>query len=78
MSVYESLREILASTLKTDVANIDKASSVKTLPAWDSLAHVNLMVALEDSFDIELEPEDFPKLTSVAAICEHLERLGVS
>ena len=39
---------------------------------------MNLMVALEDSFDIELEPEDFPKLTSVAAICEHLERLGVS
>jgi acyl carrier protein len=34
------------------------------------------MVALEDTFDIRLEPEDFPKLTSIKAILAHLRAAG--
>lgn len=78
MSVLEQLREAIATTLNVDPSEVTEASSDKTLPAWDSLAHVNLMVALEDTFDIQLEPEDFPKLNSVQGILAHLAALGIA
>jgi len=37
------------------------------------MAQVNLMIALEQSFDIELEVEDFMKLNSVQAIVNYLD-----
>jgi acyl carrier protein len=77
MSILEQIREAIATTLDIDPAEVTATSSDKTLPAWDSLAHVNLMVALEDTFDIQLEPEDFPKLNSVPGIVEHLASLGI-
>lgn len=30
----------------------------KDTPAWDSVGHVNLMNAIEESFDISLDPDD--------------------
>lgn len=77
MNTPEQLRELIAITLKIDPAIVTETSGAKTIPAWDSLAHVNLMVALEQTFDIELEPEDFPRLTSVPAILSHLACLGI-
>lgn len=49
----------------------------KDLPKWDSLAHINLMVALESSFDVTLEVEDFAALISVPAILEYLRGRGI-
>ncbi len=77
MSAFEQLQEAIADTLNIDANTINESSSADTLPAWDSLGHVNLMVALEDTFDVELEVEDFPKLTSVAAILAYLNEQDI-
>ncbi len=37
---------------------------IKTSSEWDSLAHLNLILALEEEFGLEIEPEDFPRLHS--------------
>jgi acyl carrier protein len=41
------------------------------------MGQIHLMVALEDSFGIHLEVEDFARLTSVPAILDHLARQGI-
>jgi acyl carrier protein len=43
------------------------------VPEWDSVGHLNLMLALEASFDVQLEVQDMQNLTSVSAILEFLE-----
>ena len=35
-----------------------------TATQWDSLRHLNLILALEEEFGVEIAPEDFPKLHS--------------
>ena len=42
-------------------------------PEWDSVGHLNLMLALEASFDVRLDVQDLQTLTSVSAILEFLE-----
>ncbi len=52
------IEDILGS--ETPARDLD----VKTSSEWDSLAHLNLILAMEEEFGIEIEPEDFPKLHS--------------
>jgi acyl carrier protein len=76
MDLFEEIQYVIATTLKVSPVKITRETSDKDLAAWDSLAHVNLMMSLEQTFDLFLEVEDFPKLTSVPAILEYLREQG--
>ena len=78
MSIFEQLQEAIATTLKVSKDRITETTSNENLAAWDSLGQVNLMMALEQTFDIFLEVEDFQKLTSVSAIMKYLKDQGIN
>ena len=78
MDLFSKIQPLIAHTLKLPPDKITRETSDKDLAAWDSLAHVNLMMGLEQTFDLFLEVEDFPKLTSVEAILEYLKEHGVT
>jgi acyl carrier protein len=76
MDSFDTIRAIISTTLKVSPDKITRETSDKDLPSWDSLAHVNLMMSIEQTFDLFLEVEDFAKLTSVPAILEYLKEQG--
>jgi acyl carrier protein len=43
---------------------------------WDSVRHVELVVALEERFNCMFDPEEVPDLTSLARIEDILKRHG--
>lgn len=77
MSTLEKLQAVIADTLKVPVAKITLQTRDEDLAAWDSLGHVNLMMAVEQTFDVEMDVEDFPTLTSVQAITDYLKSQGI-
>jgi acyl carrier protein len=77
MTTFEQLRDILAQTLKIPPARITDTSKKADFPSWDSLGHVNLMMALEQTFGVFLEVEDFPKLVSVPDMLQYLKAQGI-
>lgn len=77
MSVLEQLRETIAQTLNVPPQAITANGTQENTPGWDSLGHVNLMMALEQTFDVQLEVEDFPVLNSVPAILAYLKAHGI-
>jgi acyl carrier protein len=76
MELFKKIQCTMATTLKLAPDKITRETSDKDLAAWDSLAHVNLMMSLEQTFDLFLEVEDFAKLTSVPAILKYLKEQG--
>lgn len=76
MALFTSVREVITSTLKVPAEMVSQETSADDLAAWDSLAHINLMIALEQAFDLKMEVEDFAALNSVRAIMAYLERQG--
>ena len=76
MELFGKIQNLIASTLKVAPDKVTRETSDKDLVAWDSLAHVNLMMSLEQTFDLFLEVEDFTQLTSVPAIVEYLREQG--
>jgi acyl carrier protein len=40
------------------------------IPEWDSVGHLNLMLALEEAFNVSFSVDEMPELVSVKAIVE--------
>ena len=78
MSLFARLQQTMATTLKVPVAKISPDTRDEDLPSWDSLGQVNLMMALEQTFDLYIEVEDFERLKSVPTILDYLARQGLS
>jgi len=73
MNTLEQVIETVADTLSLPLSSVNEASSADSIALWDSLAQVNLMIALEQVFDIQVEVEDFVGLTSVKTIAAFID-----
>jgi acyl carrier protein len=66
----DRVREIAADLFGVPLEDIGAESSQEEIEAWDSLAQLNLMLALEDEFTIRLAPGDIEKMSTVSAIAQ--------
>ncbi|HTA19684.1 MAG TPA: acyl carrier protein [Polyangia bacterium] len=67
-STLDMVKRIVADVLGTSVSRITADSSPETLENWDSVRHLNIVMALEERFGVELEPEDIEGMRSVMQI----------
>jgi acyl carrier protein len=73
----ERLYRTIATALDVPSQDIDEASSPDTIGSWDSLNHLNIVMAIEGEFGISLTAEDVVRMGSVGAICHILRESGV-
>jgi acyl carrier protein len=78
MSTFERLRNVIAATLKVAPSDIGETTRDQDLKQWDSLGHINLLMALEHEFGVYVEVEQFGELNSVPAILAHLKNQGIA
>jgi acyl carrier protein len=64
----DQARAILAEAVKLPAASLPDDASVQTLAAWDSIAHVHVILALERIAGRELSTEAIAGLNSLADI----------
>ncbi len=62
------LKQVMGSILKVDPGAIGPDSSNDTIAAWDSLKHMNLVLALEEEFGVSIPDEEAANITSYALI----------
>lgn len=64
----DSLTKLIASVLGIPSEEVNDELSFESIPEWDSLNHVNLMLALEADYGTEIDEDTMVELSSVAAI----------
>lgn len=69
--------QTLASILNTDPQTITLETSQSNTPGWDSLAHLRIILELEQNLGIRFRAQDIPEMTSVARIHQVLQQNGV-
>jgi acyl carrier protein len=74
----DKLLQILADTLGVDVATLNEETSMENTAAWDSVAHLNLVLSLEQSFGQRFSTDEFMQMQSVASIRRALAAHGAS
>lgn len=73
----DALKQVMATMLNVDAASINEDSSMDNVPNWDSLRHMNLVLALEEEFKVTIPDEDAGNITSYKLIKLVLNDLGV-
>ena len=73
--LQSKVREVMAGIFTIDPSEISTDTSIETLEKWDSLQHVNLMMAIEQKFGVKVNPEDAISMTSFTTLCKTLSSL---
>jgi len=69
----DKLKQVLANTFDIPVQQIDETTSVDTVKSWDSLKHLNLVLALEGEFDVTFTEEQTVEILSYPLVKAVLE-----
>lgn len=69
------LKQVMGSILNVDPASLNPDSSNDTIAVWDSLRHMDLVLALEEEFGVSIPDEEAANITSYALIKLVLEDL---
>ncbi len=62
------LNRVVSDVLGVPMDSITDESSPDNIEKWESLSHINLVMAIESEFDVALTPEDTMDILSVKLI----------
>ncbi len=57
-----------------EAASVNRDTTPLQFPAWTSMAHLELMLALERRFDIMFDADEIASLASIASLLAALDR----
>lgn len=77
MSNIKKYKLIFIENFNVDEDDLNDAFTYDSIPGWDSIAHVALVGAIEDSFDIMLDTEDILEFNSFKSGIAILEKYGI-
>ena len=66
--MLDKVRQIIADITHNNVSSVITKSSSQNLNGWDSVAQINIIVAIEEEFGITFDPEDIHTLDSIEKI----------
>ena len=74
----DRIKNIMSAVFEIPIQEINDESSSDTIISWDSLKHMNLVIALEEEFEMEFSESEIPAITNYRTIKEvilsnHLE-----
>lgn len=73
MSVEETVKKIVIKIVRKSEADFTPTSTFKDFDA-DSLDIVQILVAVEDAFDIEIQDEELQEITDMGGFIAYIER----
>ena len=67
-SVLAQVQEIFADIFNVPHDVLGPAASPDTIEQWDSLQHLNLVLAIEQHFNLDLAPEDIEQMRTLELV----------
>ena len=74
-STFERVQSVASDIFGIPVARITAESSPETIENWDSMQHLNLVLAIEEKFGVQLDPEDIEQMKNIGAVAALVEKL---
>ena len=70
---FDKVRGIAADILQVKAGALTAESSPETVASWDSVQHLNLTLALEESFGFQFLPEEMDEMKTIGQIAAIVE-----
>ncbi|MCM3338077.1 acyl carrier protein [Paenibacillus sp. MER TA 81-3] len=69
--------EIVSAVTGVDEAELNDASGRDSVMEWDSLAHINLITALEETYEVSFTIEEIQQIKTIGDVKTLLKQKGV-
>lgn len=73
----QKLKQIMSNIFGIEEEEITDDSSMDNIEKWDSLKHINLIIAIEEHFGISIDEDEMVEMTSFTEIKRILRDNGV-
>ena len=71
--MLERIKELVADNLGADVSTLTETTSFKEDLGADSLDLFEMVMALEEEYDIDIPTEDLEKITTIGDVVVYIE-----
>ena len=76
--MYERLLTVASSIIGVSRENIGENSSQENVEYWDSFAHMNLILALEEEFDVSFTDVEITQIEKIRDIIDLLKKKNIA
>jgi acyl carrier protein len=77
MSIQTSIRDrviqVISSVMNVPASQLTESSSPESVSQWESMKHINLVLAIEEEFDVRFDDQQISELQSVQSIISVVE-----
>lgn len=73
--MLEKIKEIIAESLGIDISTLTEETSFKEDLGADSLDLFEMVMALEEAFNVEIPSEDLESIKTIKDVKEYIEKL---
>ena len=73
----DRIKKVMCAVFGVNVADITDDTNPDTIENWDSLNHINLVLALEKEFNVKIEGEEVIEMITLENIIKVLEEKSV-
>jgi acyl carrier protein len=71
--ILERVSQIVGGTLDVEDLSLSPSMTAEDVPGWDSLAHVQIMVAIEQAFKIRFRTGEIAAIANVGDLVKRVE-----
>jgi len=72
-STFDEIRSIASDILGVPAESLSASSSPDSIESWDSVQHLNLVLALEEKFGLQLSPEEIEQMKNLGETAKLIE-----
>lgn len=75
--IKEQIKKIMTKVFEIEPSLVNDEISQKNTGQWDSLNHLNLIVEIEEEFDVSFSPEQIGSMTSLKKILDEIKKTNL-
>ena len=73
-NTHEQLEEVFKAVFNDDSITLEDGTTANDIPGWDSIAHINLMLSIEQSFGMQFSGDQFSGFENIGELKAFLSR----
>lgn len=70
--VHQQLEDVFQNVFNDDTLELRDEMTAEQIDAWDSVAHINLMFAIEERFGIQFAGNELAEFENIGALKQYL------
>jgi acyl carrier protein len=75
--IKEKIKKIMIEVFEIESSLVNDEISQKNTGQWDSLNHLNLIVEIEEEFDVSFTPEQIGSMTTLEIILDEIAKTNL-